>query len=270
MRTLWQDLRFGVRLLWKRPGFTAVALAVLALGVGANTAIFSVVNAVLLKPLPYPGSERVVAFDGVNPSKGIRESNMSAPDFEDWKAQARSFEAMSLYTEGGSNLTGGTEPERVTAAWVGADFFRVIGVGAARGRALLPEDDRPGGSPAVVISHGLWQRRFGSDPAAVGRTVELGGRSWEIVGVMPPDFDFPRRAQLWGPLQLDVAKEPRDNRSYSVIGRLREGITPEAAQAELDAISARLAASYEVTNAGWGVDLDPLKEELVGSLKATL
>jgi putative ABC transport system permease protein len=247
-----------------------VALAVLALGVGANTAIFSVVNAVLLRPLPYPGAERVVALDGVNPSKGIRQSNMSAPDFEDWKAQARSFEAMSLYAEGGSNLTGGTEPERVTAAWVGADFFRVIGVGAASGRALLPEDDRPGGSQVVVLSHGLWQRRFGSDPAAVGRTVELGGRNWEIVGVMPHDFDFPRRAQLWGPLQLDVAEEPRDNRAYSVVGRLREGVTLEAAQAELDAISARLAASYEVTNAGWGVDLDPLKEELVGSLKATL
>ena len=137
MRTLWQDVRFGLRLFRKRPGFTAVALAVLALGVGANTAIFSVVNAVLLRPLPYPGAERVVALDGVNPSKGIRQSNMSAPDFEDWKAQARSFEAMSLYAEGGSNLTGGTEPERVTAAWVGADFFRVIGVGAASGRALL-------------------------------------------------------------------------------------------------------------------------------------
>src|SRR5215207_5627965 len=270
MGTLLQDIRFGLRLLWKRPGFTAVALAVLALGVGANTAIFSVVNAVLLRPLPYPGAERVVAFDGVNLSKGINKSNMSAPDFEDWKEQARSFEAMSLYTEGGSNLTGGTEPERVTTAWVGADFFRVIGVGAARGRALLPEDDRPGGSPAVVISHGLWQRRFGADPAAVGRRVELGGRSLEIVGVMPPDFDFPQRAQLWGPLQLDVAKEPRDNRSYSVVGRLREGVPLETAQAELDAVAARLAQEYPVTNAGWGVDLDPLKDELVGRLKATL
>jgi putative ABC transport system permease protein len=269
MRTLWQDVRFGLRLLWKRPGFTVVALAVLALGVGANTAIFSVVNAVLLRPLPYPGAERVVAFDGVNPSKGIKQSNMSAPDFADWQAQARSFEALAIYAQGGTNLTGADEPERVTAAWVGPDFFRVIGVGAARGRALLPEDDRPGGT-AVVISHGLWQRRFGSDPGAVGRTVELGGRSMEIVGIMPAGFDFPQRAQVWGPLQLDLSEEPRDNRSYSVIGRLREGVTLEAAQAEMDAISARLAASYAVTNAGWGVDLDPLKDELVGELKTTL
>src|SRR5919112_9218 len=263
MRTLWQDGRFGLRLLWKRPGFTAVALAVLALGVGANTAIFSVVNAVLLRPLPYPGAERVVAFDGVNPSKGIKESNMSAPDFADWQTQARSFEALAIYAQGGTNLTGADEPERVTAAWVGPDFFRVIGVGAARGRALLPEDDRPGGV-AVVISHGLWQRRFGSDPGAVGRRAELSGRSYEIVGVMPAGFDFPQRAQVWGPLQLDVAKEPRDNRSYSVVGRLREGVTLEAAQAEMDALTARLALSYPVTNGGWGLPLDRLQDSIGG------
>jgi putative ABC transport system permease protein len=270
MRTLLQDVRFGLRVLWKRPGFTAVALAVLALGVGANTAIFSVVNAVLLRPLPYPGSERVVAFDGVNPSKGVEESNMSAPDFADWKAQTRSFEALSIYTEGGSNLTGGGEPERVTAAWVGPDFFRVIGVGAARGRALLPEDEDPGAANVVVISHGLWQRLFGSDPSAVGRTVELGGRGREVVGVMPPGFDFPSRAEVWGPLQLEVAKEPRDNRAYQVLGRLREGVPLAQAQAEIDAVAARLAASYPVTNMGWGVDLDPLKDETVGEMRAAL
>ncbi len=270
MRTLLQDARFGVRVLWKRPGFTAVALAVLALGVGANTAIFSVVNAVLLRPLPYPGSERVVAFGGVNPSRGVEESNMSAPDFADWKAQANSFEALSIYTEGGSNLTGAGEPERVTAAWVGPDFFRAIGVGAARGRALLTEDEDPGAANVVVISHGLWRRRFGSDPAAVGRTVELGGRSREVVGVMPPGFDFPRRAEVWGPLQLEAAKEPRDNRSYQVLGRLREGVSLARAQAELDAIAARLAEAHPVTNMGWGVDLDPLKDEMVGEMRAAL
>ena len=270
MRTLLQDARFGVRVLWKRPGFTAVALAVLALGVGANTAIFSVVNAVLLRPLPYPGSERIVAFDGVNPARGVKQSNMSAPDFADWKAQAHSFEALSIYTEGGSNLTGGGEPERVTAGWVGTDFFRAMGVGAALGRALLPEDENPGAANVVVISHGLWQRHFGADPAAVGRKVELGGRSREVVGVMPPGFDFPRRAEVWGPLQLEAAKEPRDNRSYSVLGRLREGASLAQAQAELDTITARLSESYPVTNAGWGVALAPLKDALVGETRAAL
>ncbi len=270
MRTLWQDVRFGLRLLWKRPGFTAVALAVLALGVGANTAIFSVVNAVLLRPLPYPGAERVVAFDGVNPSKGIKESNMSAPDFADWREQARSFEALALYSAGNANMMSGDEPERVGAAAVTPDLFRIIDVSAARGRALLPEDGELGRDPVVVISHALWVRRFGADPAAVGRTIEMSGRKLQIVGVMPAGFDFPGRTEVWAPLQLDVAKEPRDNRSYNVVGRLREGVTLEAAQAEMDAISSRLAASYVVTNAGWGVDLDPLKEELVGKLKATL
>ncbi|MFL6333867.1 MAG: ABC transporter permease [Pyrinomonadaceae bacterium] len=270
MRTLWQDVRFGLRLLWKRPGFTAVALAVLALGVGANTAIFSVVNAVLLRPLPYPGAERVVVFEGVNPSKGIKESNVSAPDFADWQTQARSLEALAMYYPGGTNLTGADEPERVTVAWVGADFFRVIGVGAARGRTLLPEEDRPGGPNVVVISHGLWQRRFGSDPGVVGRTMEMSGQKWEIIGVMPAGFNFPQRAQVWGPLQLDVAQEPRDNRGVFVLGRLREGVTLGAAQAEMDAISARLAEAYAVTNAGWSVRLQTLKDTLVGELKTTL
>ena len=270
MNTLLQDVRFGARVLWKRPGFTLVALAVLALGIGANTAIFSVVNAVLLRPLPYPGAERVVAFDAVNPPKGITDSSISAPDFADLKAQTRSFEALAIYAAGNANLTGGDEPERVAVGYADADFFRVLGVGAARGRVLLPEDDRAGAAPVAVISHGLWVRRCGADPSAVGRRVELSARSLEVVGVMPPGFDFPERTEVWAPLQLDVSKEPRDNRAYSVVGRLAPGVTLEAARAEADTVSARLAQAYPVTNAGWGVQLETLKDELVGRLKTTL
>ena len=270
MTTLLQDVRFGLRVLRKRPGFTAVALAVLALGVGANTAIFSVVNAVLLRPLPYPGAERVIAFSGVNPQKGITDSNLSAPDFAEWKAQGRAFEALALYAAGSANMTGGDEPERVAVAYVGPDFFRVLGVSAARGRALLAEDDEEGREPVAVISHGLWVRRFGADPAAVGRQLELGGRRLEVVGVMPAGLDFPQRAEVWSPLQLDVPKQPRDNRAFSVVGRLREGVPLEAAQAELDAVASRLAQEYPPTNAGWGVRLYTLKERLVGRLKTTL
>ena len=270
MKSVWQDVRFGLRVLRKRPGFTGVALAVLALGVGANTAIFSVVNAVLLRPLPLPGSERVVDFDGVNTSKGITKSNVSAPDFADWKQQSRSFEALSLYTSGGTNMTGGEEPERVSAGWVDADFFRALGAAPARGRALLPEDDRPGAPLVAVISHGLWVRRFGADAGAVGRRVELGGRGVEVVGVMPAGFDFPEKAEVWVPLQMEAGKESRDNRSYDVVGRLREGVTLGAARAELAAVSARLADAHPVTNAGWGVELDSLKDEMVGQLKTTL
>src|ERR1051325_7326358 len=218
--TLLQDLKFGTRTLVKSPAFTAVAVAVLALGVGANTAIFSVVNAVLLRPLPFPGAERIVDFQGVNPSKGITESNLSAPDFEDWRAEQRSFEALALYTSFNVNMTGGDEPERVPATAVSADFFRVMGVSAARGRALTAEDTELGRDPVAVISHGLWVRRFGADPSVVGRRVEISGRSREIVGIMPKGFDFPQHSEVWYPLPLDTAKQPRDNRSFQVIGRL--------------------------------------------------
>src|SRR5437763_5000528 len=270
MRTLWQDLRFGLRVLLKNPGFAAVARAVLALGVGANTTIFSVFDAVLLKPLPYPGADRVVALTGVNPPKGITASNMSAPDFADWAAEQKSFEALSLYAAGSGNLTGGDEPERVSAAAVTPDFFRVMGVGAARGRALLPEDSQPGRDPVAVIGHGLWVRRFGADPGVLGRRIEVSGKSFEVVGVMPARFDFPQRAEVWAALQVDAGKEPRDNRSYSVVGRLKDGATVESAQGEMSALAARLAQSYPVTNGGWGVRVDRLQDNLVGQMRPTL
>jgi putative ABC transport system permease protein len=247
-----------------------VAVAVLALGVGANTAIFSVVNAVLLRPLPFPGAGRIVAFMGVNPSKGITQSNMSAPDFADWRAEQRSFEALALYTSGNANMTGGDEPERVGTTAVSGDFFRVMGVGAARGRALLPEDAELGREPVAVIGHGLWVRRFGADPNVVGRRIEMSGRSIEIVGVMPEGFDFSQRSEVWAPLQLDVAKEPRDNRSFRVVGRLKNGVTLESARAEMDALTARLSQAYPVTNGGWGLRLESLQDSMVGQLRRLL
>ncbi|HVF44358.1 MAG TPA: ABC transporter permease [Pyrinomonadaceae bacterium] len=270
MRTLWNDVRHGARALRKSPGFTAVAVAVLALGVGANTAIFSIVNAVLLRPLPFPGAERVVAFAGVNPSKGITQSNMSAPDFADWRAEQKSFEGLALYTQGSANMTGGDEPERVAASAVSADFFRVMSVGAARGRAVLPEDTELGHAPVAVIGHGLWVRRFGADPSVVGKRIEISGRSLEVVGVMPKGFDFPSRAEVWTALQLDVSKDARDNRSFPVVARLKPGVTLEAARAEMGAITARLAGEYPVTNGGWGLQVERLQDAIVGRLGSLL
>jgi putative ABC transport system permease protein len=270
MNSIWQDARFGFRMLWKRPGFTTVALVVLALGIGANTAIFSVVDAVLLRPLPYPGADRVVAFTGVNPPKGITSSNMSAPDFDDWRAQAQSFEALAMYAATSANVTGGDEPERVASAVVMPDFFRVLGVGAARGRPLVADDAQPGGGLVVVISHGLWVRRFGADPGVVGRRIELGGRSFEVVGVMPAGFDFPQRAELWTALRLNTNEVPRDDREFSIVGRLKDGVTLEKAQAEMDTLTARLAQQYPVTNTGWGVRVERLRDNLVGRLRTTL
>jgi len=269
MGTLWQDARYGWRMLWRRPGFTAFAALVLAVGVGANTAIFSVVNAVLLKPLPYPGAERIISFAGTNPSKGITESNMSAPDFADWRAEATAFEAVAMFTGGSANL-GGDEPERVAASGVTSGFFKVLGVGPALGRAFVEEDERPGGAGVAVISHGLWRRRFGGEAGVVGRRVEVGGRQLEVVGVMPAGFDYPNRAELWTALQLDVGKEPRQNRSYQVAGRLREGVSLEAARAQMAGISGRLAAAHPDSNEGWGVALERLHDKMVAGVRTML
>jgi predicted permease len=269
MRTLWQDVRYGWRMLWRRPGFTLCAALVLALGVGSNTAIFSVVNAVLLRPLPYPGAERIVSFDGVNPQSGITQSNMSVPDFVDWQAQADAFEQLALFTGGGSTL-GGDEPERVTASGVSHGFFGVMGVGPALGRALTAEDNQPGRPAVVIIGDGLWRRRFGADPAVVGRQIEVSGAQVEVVGVMPAGFSFPPGAELWSALKVDAAKEPRFNRSYQVAGRLREGTTLEEARAQMQTISERLAAAHPTSNTGWGVKLNRLHDRLVASVRTML
>jgi predicted permease len=269
MNSLIKDVRYGWRMLWRRPGFTACAVLVLALGVGSNTAIFSVVNAVLLRPLPYPGAEHIVSFDGVNPSKGITQSNMSAPDFADWKAQADAFESLALFT-GGSATLGGDEPERVAASGVTSDFFGVLGVAPARGRAFTWEDNQPGRPGVAVISDGLWRRRFGGDPSIVGRRIELSGSQIEVVGVMPAGFGYPNNSELWAALQIDVAQQPRFNRAYQVAGRLRDGATLEEARAQMRTITERLAAAHPSSNAGWGVELNRLHDKLVAPVRTML
>ena len=267
---LLQDLRYGARKLRKSPGFTLVAVMTLALGVGANTAVFSVVNAVLLRPLPFPDSERIVAFDGVNPSKGITDSNMSVPDFADWKEQSRSFEQLAGFIAGGSLLVSGEEAERVRGTSVTVDFFPLFRTPARLGRALEPGDAEKGATPVAVLSHGLWQRRYGGDPAVVGRQIIVGRQSTTVVGVMPPGFDYPYRTEVWFPLSLNPAAERRDNRYLEVIARLKPEATLAGAQAELDAVNARLAEGYVETNTGWGVRLTNLRERMVGNMRTAL
>ncbi len=168
MGNLWLDLHYGVRTLLKSPGFTLVALVALALGIGANTAIFSTVNAVLLRPLPFPDSERLVVFEGVNPAQGITLSNLSVPDFADWQSQTQAFEQLAGFVTGGSILTSGDEPERVRGTGVTADFFPMLRTNAHKGRTLQPDDAQKGRESVVVLSYGLWQRRFGADANVVG------------------------------------------------------------------------------------------------------
>jgi len=267
---LWQDLRYGARTLSKSPGFTFVALLTLALGIGANTAIFSVVNAVLFNHLPYPDSELIVSFEGVNPSKGITDSNMSVPDFADWRAQSQAFERVAGFVTGGALIVAGEEAERVRGTDVFGDFFPLFRTDAQRGRILLPDDAKKGAPPVAVLSHGLWLRRYGGDPSVVGRTIMVGRESTEIVGVMPPGFNYPARTEIWFPLGVDPAAERRDNRYLEVVGRLKAGATVQGAQAELDAVNARLAQTYVETNSGWGVRLTTLRERLVGEMRTPL
>ena len=270
METLFKDIRYGIRNLLKHPGFTIVAIATLALGIGANSAMFSAVNAVLLRPLPYPESDLIVLFEGVNPGKGTTASNMSVPDFADWQQQSQGFEQMAGFVSGGALLVSNDETERVRGTSVTADFFPLFRTNAMKGRTLQPDDSQKGREPVVLLSQALWQRRFGGDENVVGSKVTLGGKSATVVGVMPVSFDYPGQSELWVPFPIDALAERRDNRNINVIARLKPGVTLSQAQAEIDTINQRLAQSYGETNSGWSARLTNLRESLVGATRASL
>ena len=270
------DLRFAFRMLLKHKGFTAVAIIALALGVGANTAIFSLVNGVLLRPLPFPNSDRIIYFEGKNPAAGITDSNISYLDFTDWSQQTDLFASTAAYWTGNADLSGdGAEPEAVPRAGVTAGFFSVLGVQPVLGRTILPEDDKPasfneGRGTVAIISHGLWKRRFGSDPAIVGKQVVMKSRPLTIIGVMPPGFEYPEQTQIWVNSAVNLSEEPRDNRAWSAIARLNSGIDLKQAQTRVSAINAQLDQRFHETNKGWDVSLWTLHERLVREVKPSL
>jgi putative ABC transport system permease protein len=270
METFFKDLRYGIRSLLKQPAFTLVAVSTLALAIGGNSAMFTVVNAVLLRPLQYPEASRIVVLEGINPPRGITQSNMSIPDFADWQNQNQVFEQMAGFIAGGVLLNNGDETERVHGTAVTADFFTLFRTPALRGRTLQPEDAQTGRDPVAVIGYGLWQRRFGASPSVVGSKVTITGKPTTIVGVMPQGFDYPVQSETWVPLPLDPAKEARDNRFISVIGRLKPGATVSQAQAQLDTINQRLAQSYNETNSGWTVKVTSLQDRLVSDVRLSL
>jgi putative ABC transport system permease protein len=270
MDNLLKDIRFAIRSLLRRPGFSAIAIITLALGIGANSAMFTTVNAVLLRPLAYPESERIVLIEGVNPTMVITEGAISVPDLADWQSQTTSFEQIAGFISGGSLLTSGEETERVRGASVTSDFFPLFRTNASLGRTLQPDDMQKGHADVVVLSHGLWQRRFGADQNVIGSKVLIGGGSTTIVGVMPAGFDYPGQSELWVPFPLDPAKERRDNRFLGVVTRLKPGVTIPQAQAELNTINQRLAQTYVETNSGWAVKLTDLHERLVGGMRTSL
>ena len=268
---LLQDARYAVRTLAKAPGFTLIVLATLALGIGANTAIFSALNAVLLAPLPYPHAEQLVRLVAFNPPQGIDSSNVSAADFLDWQREARSFEGLAAFATFSTSMRGAgpdAPAERIAGAQA-FNLFGVLGVAPALGRDLGPGDRQPGVATAAVVGHAFWQRRLGSDAAILGRPLRPGAAT-AVVGVMPRGFAYPPNVELWLPGTLDPVKDPRDNRYFEAIGRLKPDVALSAAQAELDTISARLDAAYPLTNRGWRVRAVPLTDFIVGGARQTL
>jgi putative ABC transport system permease protein len=267
------DLRFAVRQLIKNPAFTLIATLALALGIGANTAIFSVVNAVLLRPLPFAEANRLVAvLSGYVKGGEEQFGNASAADFLDWRAQARSFDSLAAYAPGTVNLTEVDQPEQFSAGRVSDQFFRVFNVQPLLGRTFLAEENLSSGNRVVVLSHRLWQRRFGGAPNIVGQTLMLGGSPTTVVGVMPPEFRQPVYAELWRPLYMDTGemKQPREARYVSVTGRLKPGVTLGQAQSEMNVIAERLALEHPETNTDWSVRLVALHELGVTNVRSAL
>jgi putative ABC transport system permease protein len=273
METLIQDLRFGIRLLLRNPGFSAVAILALALGIGANTAIFSVVDAVLFRPLPFERPEGLVAVWERDLKKGGDHDSVMAANYLDWKSRGQLFEAMSAHTGGSVNLTGLAEPERIRAARVSADIFTLLGIRPIVGRVLFPDEDQPGHQRVVVISGRLWKSHFGNDPEVVGRSITLNNQDYQIVGVMPADFSLPlnEEAQIWTPLVFTPEELTLRNSHYlNVLGRLKPGISMEQANVEMSEIAAQLQQEYPKTNEGTGAAVFSLHSEVVGDVRTPL
>ncbi len=262
---LGQDVRYGARLLLRSPGFTVAAVLTLAVGIGATAAVFSIVNAALLRPLPFAADpERVVLLWSSNFQHGLEKSVLSPPDFADWRAQSHSFEDLALFFARSYNLTGTGEPERVLSLHTTASLFPVLGVKPALGRTFLPEEDAAAAARVTVLSYGLWQRRFGGDANLIGQTVSLNGEPLTVVGIMPSDFrPFYQDIALWVPLGKEAMQGRRGTRFANAVGRLKPGVTVKQAQVELDILTRRLELEYPSTNQGWGARVLSLREFLI-------
>lgn len=272
-----RDLQYAFRVLCKSPGFTLAVIAVLALGIGANTAIFSLVNAVLLRPLPFHEPDRLVRLFHIPPQDkfpGVPLFSVSTANYLDWKSSTHSFEGMAAYGIRTAGLTG-ERPESLLMGSVTSDFFSVIGTPPAAGRVFLPEEDQPGRNLVVVISDSFWKSHLGSDPHAVGKPLTLSRQQYTIVGIMPPSFELKSwgatNVQMWSPMGWDDKERAiRGNHNYQVIARLRPGVDLKAAKAELDSVSQHLAAQYPQDNAGWGATPVKLYELIVGDVRPVL
>ncbi|MEW6732718.1 MAG: ABC transporter permease [Acidobacteriota bacterium] len=271
MNSFSQDLNYGLRMLIKRPGFTIVAVLTLTLGIGASTAIFSIVNGVLLRPLSYPDAERIITLWQNNLKEGVPRDEVSPANFIDWQEQNQICSEMASAEHYTHSLTGEGEPESFRSWLVTKGFFRILAVNALYGRTFLDEDYQPGNEYVVVISYGLWQRRFGSDPNLVGKKLLLNSQPHTVVGIMPAEFQFPPGKQLWAPRIIDEDdRRARGSGYLQVIGRLNPEVTVAQAQENMNAIAARLAQQYPKTNQDIGITVLPLPERLVGQVRRSL
>ena len=271
MGSLLQDLRYGLRMLAKNPGFTTVAVLTLALGIGANTAVFSVVNGVLLRPLSYPEPDRLMMIHETSPQ--FDQMSVTYPNFQDWQRENRSFESIGAYRNDDFNFTGSGEAERVQGEMVSAEFFPVLGVKAEFGRAFSVQEDRLGVAGLAVLSHGFWKRRFAANPSVLGTSLALNGKSYNVVGVLPPTFRFRDQADVYVPVgQWDdpLFRDRLNHAGLHVLGRLKPRVTLQQAQADMTAIARALAQEYPKTNATQGCVVVPMRDDMIGNVRRTL
>ncbi|HEY9402034.1 MAG TPA: ABC transporter permease [Pyrinomonadaceae bacterium] len=272
MNTFGQDIRYGFRMLWKSPGFTLVTVLALALGIGANTAIFSVVNTVLLRPLPYPNGERIVYIGEW--SQQVPEMSVSYPNFQDWRAQQTTMEQIAAFRSANYVLTGVGEPERLDGRQVSSGFFNVLGVTPTLGRNFSPDEDRPGANPVALISHGFWQRRLGGDPSIINKPLQLNNESFTVIGVLPQTFEWQSPVDVFVPVGLRSDQPNMTGRGNHpgmyVLGLLKPNVTVEQARTEIKAIAERLAQQYPDTNGGQSAVLDSLQARAVEDIRPAL
>ncbi len=271
MSSFLSDIRLAIRLLVKHPGFLAVAAGTLALGIGANTAVFSLLNAVLLRPLPYAAPERLVVAWEVNFAREGKPNVVGPANFLRWKQRSASFSAMAAIADSRGILTGVGEPEEIQGQDVSAELFPLLGVRPAYGRAFRNEEDQPGRDTVVVLSDRIWRTRFNADPSTVGRAIALNGRSLTVVGIMPPGFNvLSSTADFWTPIAFDEKARSPHGRYLRVVGRVRDGVSLRQAQADMDVLAAGLRAELPAFDTGWGVRLVPLAEQVVGEVRPIL
>ena len=269
--TFVRDVRYAVRMLFRNPGFTTIALLTFAVGIGVNTAVFSVFNGVLLRPLPYPDADRITMMWLDNRPAGIKEDIGSYPNYLDWRAQSQSYDQVAAFTGANFTLTGSEEPERLRGAQTTANFFSVVGLQPVLGRLYTEANETPGQDRVVLISHGLWQRKFGGRNDVLEQTLTLNGQPFEIIGVMPAELRMPSDAQVWKPLAPgNDLREARGSFWLPVIGKLKPGVTARDAQTEMSAIASRIEQTYPAQMQGFGAYIVPLHKQIVGQIERSL